>query len=262
MAQFSSHCMFGNRFFFFIICLQFISSSSTSVSVSWSNFILRACELLLMVQKSNERTRLFSDPKLLADYRAGFNQCANEVNRNILTSEGSDQLREKLLNHLASYCHGNATNRVATSHAPGIPAMTPSFPAVAPSAVWIPYPSPPPSPTSQSAAAVPVSPVKPELHCKPSPVSPSAAYALISTLSPASSPNATTKTPLWRPWWKSSKLCAEWTILKQHFNEFNEEWLVSRHFFNLPLRWKRKIIVHTFLEKFFLLWMRDWWYQI
>ncbi|KAM7439212.1 hypothetical protein ABFA07_011389 [Porites harrisoni] len=140
------------------------------------------------------------DPKLLADYRAGFNQCANEVNRNILTSEGSDQLREKLLNHLASCCHGNATNRVATSHAPGIPAMTPGFPAVAPSAVWIPYPSPPPSPTSQSASVVSVGPVKPELHCKHSPVSPSAAYTHISTLSPASSPNATTKTPLWRPW--------------------------------------------------------------
>ena len=216
MAQFSSHCMFG-KCFISIICLQFIDFSSTSVSVSWSNFILCACELLLMVQKSNKRTRLFSDPKLLADYRAGFNQCANEVNRNILTSEGSDQLREKLLNHLASCCHGNATNRVATSHAPGIPAMTPGFPAVAPSAVWIPYPSPPPSPTSQSASVVSVGPVKPELHCKHSPVSPSAAYTHISTLSPASSPNATTKTPLWRPWWKSNKLCAEWTILKQHF---------------------------------------------
>ncbi|KAL9959853.1 hypothetical protein ACROYT_G033214 [Oculina patagonica] len=141
------------------------------------------------------------DPKSLAEYRAGFNQCANEVNRNIMTSEGSDQLREKLLSHLASYCHGNATSRVATSHAPGIPAMTPSFPAMAPNAVWIPYPSPPPSPTGQSAVSIPVtSPVQTEMPRIPSPVSPSFAHGQKVSFSPASSPSATTKTSLWRPW--------------------------------------------------------------
>ena len=119
-----------------------------------------------------------------------------------MTSEGSDQLREKLLTHLASCCHGNATSRVATSHAPGIPAMTPSFPAIAPNAVWVPYPSPPPSPTSKSAVFIPVtSPVQNEMPRIPSPVSPSLAQAPKATLTPASSPSATTKTPLWRPWW-------------------------------------------------------------
>jgi len=142
----------------------------------------------------------FSDPKSLADYRAGFNQCANEVNRNILTSDCDEQVREKLLNHLASCCHGNATSRVATSHAPGIPAMTASFPAIAPNAVWIPYPSPPPSPTSKSAVFIPVSPVRPEMPMIPSPISPSAAHVHKISLSPTSSPNATTETPLWRPW--------------------------------------------------------------
>ncbi|KAJ7354880.1 hypothetical protein OS493_029437 [Desmophyllum pertusum] len=144
---------------------------------------------------------LTEEPKSLAEYRAGFNQCANEVDRNIMT-EGSDQLREKLLSHLASYCHGNATSRVATSHAPGIPAMTPSFPAIAPNAVWIPYPSPPPSPTNQSAVFIPVCPVQLEMPRIPSPVSPSAAAHVTQkiSLSPASSPSATTKIPLWRPW--------------------------------------------------------------
>ena len=151
--------------------------------------------------KLNQAFYLFSDIKSLADYRAGFNQCANEVNRNILTSEGSDQLREKLLNHLASCCHGNATNRVATSHAPGIPAMTPSFPAVAPSAVWTPYPSPPPSPTNQSTVFIPVSPLKPEMHALPTLFSPTAVHVQKIALSPASSPTAATKTLLWRPWW-------------------------------------------------------------
>ncbi|CAH3028610.1 unnamed protein product [Porites evermanni] len=152
---------------------------------------------LRAMQRKDTRTE---DPKSLADYRAGFNQCANEVNRNILTSEGSDQLREKLLNHLASCCHGNTTNRVATSHAPGIPAMTPSFPAVAPSAVWTPYPSPPPSPTNQSTVFIPVSPLKPEMHALPTLISPTAVHVQKIALSPASSPIAATKTLLWRPW--------------------------------------------------------------
>jgi len=78
--------------------------------------------------------------------------------------------------------------------------MTPSFPAIASSAVWIPYPSPPPSPTSKSAVFIPVSPVQPEMPRIPSPVGPSAAHVQKVSLSPASSPNATTKTPLWRPW--------------------------------------------------------------
>jgi len=142
------------------------------------------------------------DPKSLADYRAGFNQCANEVNRNIMTSDGNDELREKLLSHLASCCHGNATSRVATSHAPGIPATTTSFPAIVPNAVWIPYPSPPPSPTRQSTVFNPltVSPVQTEMSRIPSPVSPSFTYAQQIGLSPASSPSARVKTALWRPW--------------------------------------------------------------
>jgi len=120
-----------------------------------------------------------------------------------MTSDGSDQLREKLLSHLASYCHGNATSRVATSHEPGIPATTPSFTAIAPNAVWVPYPSPPPSPTRQSAVFIPVavaSQVQTEMSTIPSPVSPSLPHAQHISLSPASSPSATTKTALWRPW--------------------------------------------------------------
>ena len=151
---------------------------------------------------------LLSEPTLLAEYRAGFNQCVNEVNRNITTNDGSDQLREKLLSHLASCYHGNATNRVATSHAPGIPAMTPNFPAIAPNAVWVPYPSPPPSPTSKSAVFIPLtSPVQSEMPRIPSPVSPSTTRAQRISYLPANSPSATTKTALWRPWWKMNFKC-------------------------------------------------------
>ncbi|XP_058968077.2 transcription factor HES-2-like [Pocillopora verrucosa] len=140
------------------------------------------------------------DPQSLAEYRAGFNQCVSEVNRST-TCGGSEQLREKLLSHLASCYHSNATNHVATSHASGIPAMTPSFPAIAPNNVWVPYPSPPPSPTNQAAIFIPItSPVKTEMLRIPSPVSPSAVQTQKISLSPACSPSAATKTPLWRPW--------------------------------------------------------------
>ena len=153
-----------------------------------------------MNREFNETFLSLADPQSLAEYRAGLNQCVNEVNRS-MTSEGSNQLREKLLSHLASCYHGNATNRVATSHAPGIPAMTPSFPAIAPNTVWVPYPSPPPSPTSQPTVFIPVtSPVQTEIPRIPSPVSPSAAQTQKTNLSPASSPSAATKTPVWRPW--------------------------------------------------------------
>lgn len=196
-----------------VFCRSDIASitivSSLLQLLALSKFIIyrvKTLKLCFIVHKlsreSNKTSHLLSDPKSLADFRAGFNQCANEVNRNIMTSEGSDQLREKLLSHLASCCHGNATNRVATSHAPGIPAMTPSFPAIAPNAVWIPYPSPPPSPTSKSAVFIPVAnPVQTQMPRIPSPISPSATQAEKINLSPASSPSVTTKTALWRPWW-------------------------------------------------------------
>ncbi|XP_068713548.1 transcription factor HES-1-like [Montipora capricornis] len=146
---------------------------------------------------------LNEDSKSLAEYRAGFNQCANEVRTNILTAEGSDQLKETLLNHLASCCHSNVNNRVATSHTAGIPAMTPSFPAISPSAVWVPYPSPPPSPQSKSAIFIPVSQVQSEL-CEiavpTSPLSFQVSPKQKVSFSSASSPRAATKTALWRPW--------------------------------------------------------------
>jgi len=174
-----------------------------------NNHAMQYLDLFTFTSLSSNRagnlTELFilklSDPKSLAEYRAGFNQCVNEVNRNIMTSDGSDQLRETLLSHLASCCHGNATNRVATSHAPGIPATTPSFPAIAPNAVWVPYPSPPPSPTRQSAVFIPLtSPIQTEMSRTPSPVSPSLPHAQQISITSASSPSATTKTALWRPW--------------------------------------------------------------
>lgn len=143
------------------------------------------------------------DSNSLAEYRASFNQCANEVNRNILAAKGSEQLKENLINHLASCCHGNATSHVTSSHASGVPVMTPSFPAISANAVWVPYPSPPPSPQSKSAVFIPVSPVEPEILrtlIPKSRISSPASRRHRVSLSPESSATVETKAALWRPW--------------------------------------------------------------
>lgn len=138
---------------------------------------------------------LSSDMKSLAEFRAGFNQCANEVSKNLSSSPNSDHVREKLISHLATSCHGNHPSSTF-SHAPSFPANSAGTPTV-----WVPYPSPPPSPTSQNTVylqgAVAVSPI--------SPVSP---VQLVSPQTKFNSPcestvktTASTKKPaLWRPW--------------------------------------------------------------
>lgn len=159
--------------------------------------------VIVNCKRDGNITRLvnfFVDYKAMADYRAGFNQCANEVNRNILAKEANAPLREKLLNHLASCCHGNARSRVITSHPPGAPEMTPSFPASSPNAVWVPYPSPPPSPQNKSAVFVHANPAQSEIPTIHSSIGTPVAQVSRRSLSPVNSPSATTKAPLWRPW--------------------------------------------------------------
>lgn len=94
--------------------------------------------------------QLIPDAASLAEYRAGFNQCTAEVTRNLNSaSDGCDNLREKLMTHLASCCHSNTTSQVASS------TMTTVIPAMQTSPLWAPYPSPPPSPIAQSAVLMP-----------------------------------------------------------------------------------------------------------
>jgi len=46
-----------------------------------------------------------NDPSTMARYRAGYNECANEVTRYLMSLDGLDaQVRARLLSHLASYC--------------------------------------------------------------------------------------------------------------------------------------------------------------
>ncbi|KAK3750171.1 hypothetical protein QZH41_015398 [Actinostola sp. cb2023] len=93
----------------------------------------------------------------MAEYRAGFNHCAQEVTKNltVIESPGSDKLRTGLMNHLALCYQGNPAKTSSS-----VPSTTQRFPAdnrppmtpVGP--MWV-YPSPPPSPLYMSP---PVSP--------------------------------------------------------------------------------------------------------
>lgn len=54
---------------------------------------------------SAARVNNTSDPNTMARYRAGYNECVNEVSRYLMSLEGLDvQVRAHLLSHLASYC--------------------------------------------------------------------------------------------------------------------------------------------------------------
>nr|AEW42997.1 Hes4 [Nematostella vectensis] len=58
------------------------------------------------LRSAPEKQSKISDPTSLAKYRAGYNECAAEVTRFLLSSENvSDQLRTQLLSHLASRCY-------------------------------------------------------------------------------------------------------------------------------------------------------------
>ena len=46
-----------------------------------------------------------TDPNTMARYRAGYNECANEVTRYLMSLDGLDaQVRARLISHLAAYC--------------------------------------------------------------------------------------------------------------------------------------------------------------
>lgn len=96
----------------------------------------------------------------LAEYRAGFNYCAQEVTKNlsIIESPGSDNLRAGLMHHLASCCQGNMAKSPAPVRVPAA-SSTQGFPAenqtIQPMTPMFVYPSPPPSPLYLSP---PVSP--------------------------------------------------------------------------------------------------------
>ncbi|XP_058966784.2 transcription factor HES-2 [Pocillopora verrucosa] len=59
----------------------------------------------MRTQSAATRVSNTSDPNTMARYRAGYNECANEVSRYLMSLEGLDvQVRARLLSHLASYC--------------------------------------------------------------------------------------------------------------------------------------------------------------
>lgn len=59
----------------------------------------------MRTQSVATRINSTSDPNTMARFRAGYNECANEVSRYLMSLDGLDvQVRARLLSHLASYC--------------------------------------------------------------------------------------------------------------------------------------------------------------
>ena len=126
----------------------------------------------------------------MSEYRTGYSQCMSEVSR---TLPGSEYIvREKLLTQLASSFHSNSVAVPASSPT----TTTPNFPAIPATAMWIPYPSPPPSPTKETPIFLPsCMPVQTEFTRPPTPVSP---CSIPQNVTAQASPVA--NKPLWRPW--------------------------------------------------------------
>ena len=137
----------------------------------------------------------------MAEYRAGFNHCVQEVTKNLtIESHGSEKLKAGLMNHLALCCQGNLTKTSSVSSSTAQRFSTDNRTSVAPivAPMWV-YPSPPPSPLQMSP---PVSPTVPlgishsmtSLHC--------ASYQEVKPVEESSgqTQKLSSNNRLWRPW--------------------------------------------------------------
>ncbi|TRZ10934.1 hypothetical protein HGM15179_016168 [Zosterops borbonicus] len=78
------------------------------------------------LQRAQMTAALSADPTVLGKYRAGFNECMNEVTRFLSTCEGVNaDVRTRLLSHLSA-CLGQM---VAMNYPPGPPPPPPAQPA-------------------------------------------------------------------------------------------------------------------------------------
>jgi len=149
-----------------------------------------------------------------AEYRAGYNQCAAEINRNLSNVSGADQLRSKLLSHLAqSCCQGNTpaapvpVSRIGATSPVAAPETTSLCTSAPLTPIWIPYPSPPPSPVYCSPSGSPtLSPRNSSVDCTPFNASTSVVPVTSAVLHQEVNYNELTthlkakKPQVWRPW--------------------------------------------------------------
>ncbi|EDO43263.1 predicted protein [Nematostella vectensis] len=141
---------------------------------------------LRAAQRIEKRTQGSTPP---SDFRAGFNACAVEVSNRLSPADANtDNLRETLLSHLVTGCHGNTTPQSQTLVAPSFSSGT----------MWVPYPSPPPSPINQSSSFV--NAALREVSRPLSPVSPCSRSPAQTTIVSTTRKTTERRTALWRPW--------------------------------------------------------------
>lgn len=91
-----------NRVRLYILTVSILFASYIQ-KVECCSVTLTLCTFCVLI--SAARVNNTSDPNTMARYRAGYNECVNEVSRYLMSLDGLDvQVRARLLSHLASYC--------------------------------------------------------------------------------------------------------------------------------------------------------------
>lgn len=147
-----------------------------------------------------------------AEYRAGYNQCAIELMRHATPiSPGDMQMHGKVFAHVPAGFHGNThvSTQPPTFILPNPTTALPTSPVSIttpkiPTVVWVPIPSPPPSPSNKTslANAPPTTTNKESVHEKLQGVHETRTETknLVNTKPTASDRRPIPNPPMWRPW--------------------------------------------------------------
>ncbi|XP_006011219.1 transcription factor HES-1-like [Latimeria chalumnae] len=85
---------------------------------------------LRMVQHDHITAALSIDPSILSKFRAGFNECANEVTRFLSKCEGIQvEVRSRLLNHLATCVSALSCPPTSPASRPSLQVLVPTAPS-------------------------------------------------------------------------------------------------------------------------------------
>jgi hypothetical protein len=149
-----------------------------------------------------------------AEYRAGYNQCAIELMRNMSTptpiSPNDLQMHGKVFAHVPAGFHGNThvitqpptfilPNPASVLPTSPVSMTTPNIPTV----VWVPIPSPPPSPSNKTSLTT-APPTSIKIECVDEKLQgvqeTTGTKNLVNPKSTTTEGRALINPPMWRPW--------------------------------------------------------------
>ena len=144
-----------------------------------------------------------------AEYQAGYNQCSLELMRNMSATTTATpiqpndlQMHGKIFTHVPIGYHGNThvSSHPPTFILPNSTAPLPTSPVSLttgkiPAVVWVPIPSPPPSPSNKTTLGT-----QPTVIHKTEHKQPLVEESQSSKTKTSKTPSLSTPT-MWRPWW-------------------------------------------------------------